>query len=177
MRWNLDPAHTSIEFSMRHMMIATVKGTITLKEGYVETDESGKPLRVEARLDAKSIYTGAADRDNHLRSPDFLDAENHPEVIFRSDKITALGEGRYRVEGEVTIRGITKPLAFEVETQGPVKDPWGNERLAAHFQGRLNRKDFGLTWNMVLEAGGFLVGDEVRFSVDTQAVKAAAAVS
>lgn len=177
MRWNLDPAHTSIEFSVRHMMIATVKGTITLKEGYVETDESGKPLRVEARLDAKSIYTGVADRDNHLRSPDFLDAENHPEVIFRSDKITALGEGRYRVEGEVTIRGITKPLAFEVETQGPVKDPWGNERLAAHFQGRFNRKDFGLTWNMVLEAGGFLVGDEVRFSVDTQVVKAPAAVS
>lgn len=177
MRWNLDPAHTSIEFSVHHMMIATAKGTITLKEGYVETDEGGKPLRVEAQLDAKSIYTGAADRDNHLRSPDFLDAENHPEILFRSDKITALGEGRYRVEGEVTIRGIAKPLAFEVETQGPVKDPWGHERLAAHFQGRLNRKDFGLTWNMVLEAGGFLVGDEVRFSVDTQAVKAAAAVS
>jgi len=177
MRWNLDPAHTSVEFAVRHMVIATVKGTINLKEGHVETDETGKPIRVEARLDAKSIHTGVPDRDNHLRSPDFLDAENHPEIVFKSERITPLGEGRHRVEGEVTIRGVTRPLSFEVETQGPVKDPWGNERLAAHFEGKLNRKDFGLTWNMALEAGGLLVGDEVRFSVDAELVKAAVPAS
>ncbi|GLV47476.1 hypothetical protein TJA_06470 [Thermus sp. LT1-2-5] len=171
MRWNLDPTHTSVEFAVRHMMIATVKGTLNLKEGYVETDESGKPLRVEACLDAKSIHTGVADRDNHLRSPDFLDVEHYPEIVFRSEKITPLGEGRYRVEGEVTLRGVTRPLAFEVETHGPAKDPWGNERMAAHFEGKLNRKDFGLTWNVPLEMGGVLVGEEVRFSVDTEAVK------
>ena len=177
MRWNLDPTHTSVEFAVRHMMIATVRGTIGLKEGYVETDETGKPIRVEARLDAASIHTGVADRDNHLRSPDFLDVANHPEIVFRSEKITPLGEGRYRVEGEVTIRGVTRPLAFEVETHGPAKDPWGNERIAAHFEGKLNRKDFGLTWNMPQETGGLLVGEEVRFSVDTEAVKAKEAVA
>jgi len=169
MRWNLDPAHTSIEFAVRHMMIATVKGTLNLKEGYVETDETGKPLKVEARLDAKSIHTGVPDRDNHLRSPDFLDVERYPEIVFRSERITPLGEGRYRVEGEVTIRGVTRPLSFEVETYGPAKDPWGNERM--------NRKDFGLTWNVPLEMGGVLVGEEVRFSVDTEAVKAQEAVA
>lgn len=176
MRWNLDPAHTSVEFSVRHMMIATVKGTLNLKEGYVETDEAGKPIRVEARLDAQSIHTGVADRDAHLRSADFLDVANHPEIRFHGERITPLGEGRYRVEGEVTLRGTTRPLAFEVETFGPAKDPWGNERLAAHFEGKLNRKDFGLTWNLALEMGGVLVGEEVRFSVDTQAVKAQEAV-
>lgn len=170
MRWNLDPAHTSITFSVRHMVVATVRGTLNLKEGFVETDEKGNPLRVEARLDAKSIHTGVADRDNHLRSPDFLDVERYPEIVFQSEKITPLGEGRYRVEGELTLRDVTRPLSLEVETAGPVKDPWGNERLAAHFEGKLNRKDFGLTWNMVLETGGLLVGEEVRFSVDTELV-------
>lgn len=177
MRWNLDPAHTSVEFAVRHMMIATVKGTLNLKEGYVETDEAGRPLRVEARLDARSIHTGVADRDNHLRSPDFLDAENHPEIVFQSTSITPRGEGRYRVEGTLTIRGVTQPIAFEVETYGPAKDPWGNERIAAHFEGKLNRKDFGLTWNVPLEMGGLLVGEEVRFSVDTEAVKEKEAVA
>ncbi|MEN2983281.1 MAG: YceI family protein [Thermus sp.] len=177
MRWNLDPSHTSVEFAVRHMMIATVKGTLNLKEGYVETDEAGRPLRVEARLDARSIHTGVADRDAHLRSADFLDAEHHPEILFRSERILPLGEGRYRVEGEVTLKGVTRPLAFEVETSGPAKDPWGQERMAAHFEGRLNRKDFGLTWNVALEMGGVLVGEEVRFSVDTQAVKAGEAVA
>ncbi|AEV15865.1 YceI [Thermus sp. CCB_US3_UF1] len=177
MRWNLDPSHTSVEFAVRHMMIATVKGTLNLKEGYVETDEAGRPLRVEARLDAQSIHTGVADRDAHLRSADFLDAERHPEILFRSERILPLGEGRYRVEGEVTLKGVTRPLAFEVETSGPAKDPWGQERMAAHFEGRLNRKDFGLTWNVALEMGGVLVGEEVRFSVDTQAVKAGEAVA
>ncbi len=135
MRWNLDPTHTSVEFAVRHMVIATVKGTLNLKEGYVETDPSGKPIQVEARLDAASIHTGVADRDNHLRSPDFLDVANYPEIVFKSEKITPLGEGRYQVEGELTLRGVTRPMAFEVETSGPVKDPWGNERLAAHFGG------------------------------------------
>lgn len=91
MRWNLDPAHTSVEFAVRHMMIATVKGTINLKEGYVETDEEGRPLRVEARLDAASIHTGVADRDNHLRSPDFLDVAHHPEIVFKSERIPPWG--------------------------------------------------------------------------------------
>ncbi len=177
MRWNLDPTHTSVEFAVRHMMIATVKGTLSLKEGHVETDETGRPIRVEARLDARSIHTGVADRDNHLRSPDFLDAETHPEIVFQSERITPLGEGRYRVEGHLTLRGVTRPLGFEVETYGPAKDPWGNERMAAHFEGKLNRKDFGLTWNVPLEMGGLLVGEEVRFSVDTEAVKAQEAVS
>ncbi|WP_114312681.1 YceI family protein [Thermus caldifontis] len=177
MRWHLDPAHTSIEFAVRHMMIATVKGTLNLKEGLVETDKTGRPLRVEARLDARSIHTGVPDRDNHLRSPDFLDAERFPEILFKGTRITPLGEGRYRVEGELTIRGVTQTLAFEVETRGPAKDPWGNERVAAHFEGKLNRKDFGLTWNVPLELGGVLVGEEVRFSVDTEAVKATEAVA
>ncbi|MFZ8814078.1 MAG: YceI family protein [Thermus aquaticus] len=176
MRWKPDPAHTSITFSVRRMMAATVRGSLNLKEGFAETDESGKPLRVEARLDARSIHTGVADRDNHLRSPDFLDAERYPEIVFRSEKITPLGEGRYRVEGKLTIWDVTRPLVLEVETSGPIKDPWGNERLAAHFEGELNRKDFGLTWNMVLETGGLPVGEEVRFSVDAELAAAREAV-
>lgn len=173
MRWNLDPTHTSVQFAVRHMMIATVKGTLNLKGGYVETDEEGRPREVEARLDAGSIHTGVADRDHHLRSPDFLDAERYPEVVFRSREILPLGEGRYRVEGELTLKAVTRRLSFEVETYGPAKDPWGRERVAAHFEGTLNRKDFGLTWNMALETGGVLVGDEVRFTVDTEAIREA----
>jgi polyisoprenoid-binding protein YceI len=174
MQWKLDTSHTSLDFRVRHMGIATVRGSLKVREGSVETDAEGHPVRVEAIIDAASITTHEPQRDAHLRSPDFLHAEAYPEIRFVSTKIEPLGERRYRVTGDLTLRGVTKPVQFEVETTIPVKDPWGNTRVAASASGVLNRKDWGLAWNQVLEMGSLLVGEEVRFAVDTEAVAQAA---
>ncbi len=173
-RWNIDPAHTTVEFAVRHMGISTVKGRFKGVSGTVQTDEDGQLVAVEATLDAASIDTGEPQRDQHLRSADFLDADKHPQITFRSTRVEPLGDHRYAVEGDLTIRGVARPVRFEVEATDPVTDPWGMRRAAASASGKLNRKDWGLTWNQVLEFGALLVGEEVRFHLEVEAVQAEA---
>lgn len=170
MKWNLDTSHTSIDFKVRHMGIASVRGSLKVLSGSVETDEAGRPSKIEAVIDAASIATGEPQRDGHLRSADFLHAEQYPEIRFVSTQIEPLGGNRYRIQGNLTIRDITKPVTLEAEVSAPIKDPWGMQRVAASASGQINRKDWNLTWNQVLELGALLVGEEVKFNLEVEAV-------
>lgn len=172
MKWNLDPAHSSIEFSARHMGFASVRGRFKNFSVDVETDDHNRLKRVDATIDAASIDTGEAQRDQHLRSADFLDAERFPEIRFTGSRIEELAGNRYRVTGDLFVRGTAKPVVFEVEARDPINDPFGNVRVAGEASGKLNRKDWGLTWNQVLEAGALLVGEEITFTADVQATAA-----
>lgn len=172
MKWNLDPAHSSIEFSVRHMGFATVRGRFKSFAVEVESDDRNRLSRVEVTIDASSIDTDESQRDQHLRSPDFLDVERFPEIRFSGRRIEETGGNRYRVTGDLTVRGTAKPVSFEVGAQEPINDPFGNVRVAGEANGKLNRKDWGLTWNQVLEAGALLVGEEIKFMVDVQAIAA-----
>jgi len=172
--WNIDPVHTMAEFKVRHMMITNVKGHFTGVTGVLTLDEQDvTKSHVEASIDAASINTREADRDTHLKSADFLDVERFPKLTFASTRITRTGDGELQVEGDLTIHGVTRKVNFAVEgpTQ-PGKDPWGNTRIGWTATTKINRKDFGLTWNTTLETGGILVGDEVTITFDVQAVKA-----
>ncbi|MFS8636528.1 MAG: YceI family protein [Gemmatimonadota bacterium] len=171
--WTIDASHTLVEFAVKHMMIATVKGrfgdvtgTIVLDEGAIENSS------VEAEIDVASIDTRNADRDAHLRSADFFDVENHPKMTFKSRRVEPQGAGRFRVVGDLTIRGTTREVVLDVEDQGRGKDPWGGERAAFSATTEIDRTDFGLTWNAALETGGVLVSDRVRISLEVEAVKA-----
>lgn len=177
MTWNLDPSHTSVAFAVRHMGFATVRGTLRVKSGSVELDENGAPRAIHAVIDAASITTHEAARDAHLRSADFLETDAYPDIVFQSTAIEPRGSNRYLVRGELTIRGIAKPVALELEVSEPLQDPWGNRRIAGSASGTLNRKDWGLTWNQILEAGALLVGEEVRFTIDAEAVAPAPVAS
>lgn len=177
MKWNLDPSHSSVEFGVRHMGFATVRGRFENFDIDVRTDEDGAPTSVRATVEVASINTGAPDRDAHLRSADFFDAEHHPMMTFVSTSIVPLGGRRYRAEGDLTIRGQTHNATLETEVSGFATDPWGNERLAAHTTGKVNRALWGLTWNQVLEAGSLLVGEEVRLTIDTEVIAEQAAVA
>ena len=170
MSLNLDTTHSSVEFSVRHMGLATVRGRFEEFTVEAEADEQGVPTRVVAEIDAASINTGTADRDAHLRSADFFDAENHPKIRFESTEITHQGD-EYVIEGDLTMRGVTKPATLRAEVSGFVTDPWGNPRLVAEATGKINRTDWGLTWNQILEAGSLLVSEDVRFNVNVQLVK------
>lgn len=172
MRWTLDPAHSSIDFAVRHMGFATVRGRFDAFEADIESDDEGRLRHLEARIRADSIDSGESERDAHLRSPDFLDVERFPELRFAATAIEPNGAWRYRVTGDLTIRGESRPVTFELVVQPPIHDPFGNVRAAAEASGTLNRKDWGLAWNRVLEAGALLVGEEVRFTLDVQAVAA-----
>ncbi len=172
MRWSVDSSHASLAFSVKHMGLFTVRGQMKKVSGLAETDDSGQLSRIEATIEAASIETGEPQRDAHLRSPDFLDAERHPHLIFRSTRIEPLGQRRYRIHGDFTIRDVTRPVSFEVEVTEPIRDPWGNLRAGVTGRGVLNRKDWGLTWNQVLEFGALLVGEEVSFTIDAEAVAA-----
>jgi polyisoprenoid-binding protein YceI len=173
--WNLDAAHSGIHFSVRHMVVSKVRGQFGKFTGKIELDEADfTRSRVEATIDAASIDTGTADRDAHLRSVDFFDAERFPELTFRSSRIERSADDRYRVVGDLAIRGVTREVTLDVEYGGRGKDPWGNERIGFLARGAIDRKDFGLKWNQALEAGGLLVGERVDIELDVQAVKAAA---
>lgn len=173
--WNIDSSHSGVHFTVRHMVIAKVRGAFQRFEGRVELDEKNiESSKVSVRIDATSIDTREEKRDAHLRSADFFDVAKYPELTFESTKIEKAGDDRYRVTGALTIHGITKEVVLDAESLGFGKDPWGNERAAFQAQVSINRKDFGLTWNQALEAGGVLVGDKVDINLDVQAVKAAA---
>jgi len=172
--WNIDPVHSTAQFKVKHMMISNVKGEFTKITGKLVLDESNiTKSQVEAFIDAKTINTREPDRDTHLKSADFLDVEKFPNLSFKSTQISKNGENELSVEGDLTMRGVTRKVVFEVEGPSPpTKDPWGNTRIGLSATTRVNRKDFGLNWNSVLEAGGILVGEEVAISLDVEFVKA-----
>jgi polyisoprenoid-binding protein YceI len=172
--WNIDPAHTTAEFKVKHMMIANVKGQFSKVSGVLTFDESDlKNSRVEATIDAASIETREGQRDAHLKSADFFDVEKFPTLRFKSTGISIVRDGELSVEGDLTIHGVTRKVRFSVEgPTPPTKDPWGNTRIAVSAVTKINRKDFGLTWNAALETGGILVGEEVTITLEAEFVKA-----
>jgi polyisoprenoid-binding protein YceI len=170
-QWKLDATHTSVEFSAKHLMITTVKGRIADVEGTIEIDEKNpKNSSVEAVLKAASIDSRTTQRDDHLRSGDFLNVEKFPEIRFRSTKIEG-GREEFKLTGDLTIRDVTKPITLDVTFEGETKDPWGGERAGFSAKGKIDRRDFGLTWNQVLEAGGVAVGNEIKINVEVEAIK------
>ena len=171
--WHIDPMHTSVEFTVRHMMISNVKGTFEKTSGTV-TVEGGDPTtaKIDAVIDASSINTRVEKRDADLKSPDFLDVAKYPSITFISTKVEAAGDGKWKVTGDLTLHGVTKPVVLDVEGTGaPIKDPFGNTRAGASATTKINRKDFGVAYNKALEAGGVMVGDEVLITIDVEAIK------
>lgn len=169
MEWTLDKAHSSIEFRVKHMGLAAVRGSFSDFDLEFEADADGVPTHLEARINAASISTGEEQRDAHLRSADFLEADTHPHIRFVSTDIQDLGNGDYRLTGDLTMRGQTHPVTFDFELAKPITDPYGLRRVAAEAEGKINRKQWGLTWNSVLEAGALLVGEDVRFTIALEA--------
>lgn len=170
-QWNLDPAHTQANFNVRHMMVTTVRGNLGSVNGTI-TFEPDTPAisAVEATINVASINTGAEDRDNHLRSGDFFDVENYPNIVFKSTNVEVLSDNEANVTGDLTIRDVTKPVTLKVEYLGSGKSPFGDTRAGFEATGTINREDFGLTWNQALESGGVLVGKDVKISLDVQGV-------
>ena len=172
--WDLDPAHTRLGFAARHAMVATVRGGFQVFSGVIQIDHADPAKSsAEVEIDAASISTGNDQRDGHLRSPDFLDVENHPKIIFRSHRAEVVSDEEYKLHGELEIRGQARPVVLDLEFQGSSPDPFGNTR--AGFEGRttINRKDWGLTWNVALETGGLLVSEEVKLALEVEVIKAA----
>jgi polyisoprenoid-binding protein YceI len=172
--YQIDPAHTSAQFSVRHMMITNVRGGFSRVEGTVVYDpDNPSQSTVEATIDARTIKTMDEQRDAHLKSADFLDADKYPTITFKSKKIERAGEDQWKVTGELTIHGATREVVLKVEgPTGEVKDPFGNTRVGASATTKIKRSDFGLTWNAVLEAGGIALGDEVKIEIEVSAIKA-----
>lgn len=169
--WNLDPTHSDVQFSVRHLGLLSVKGHFEKVTGSAKT-ENGKLTYFEADIDASSISTRNGDRDNHLRSADFLDTEKFPQITFKSTEISEVAPNLYKALGDLTIAGQTHPVTLEIETTDPIKDPWGMTRMAAQTSTEISRKQWGLSWNQVLETGGFVVGDEVKIQIEVEAVVA-----
>ena len=171
MTWNIDPTHSNAQFSVRHLMISNVKGEFTRVTGQALFDpDRPESLSADATLDVSTINTREPDRDKHLKSADFFDVANHPAITFKS-KRAAKGPDGLKLTGDLTIRGTTREVTLEVEgPTPPMKDPWGFTRVGASATTKINRKDFGLTWNQALETGGVLVGDEIKITVDVELV-------
>ena len=167
--WEIDAAHSTAQFSVRHMMVSTVRGHFQKVSGIASLDDRDLTRsKVEVTIDAASIDTREAKRDEHLKSPDFFDVAKYPTIAFRSTKVEKAGAG-YKVTGDLTIHGVTKPVVLTVDSvTAPQKNPWGKLVRGASATGKLNRKDFGLTWNKALESGGVLVGDEVNLQIDVE---------
>ena len=176
-QWQLDPAHSAAHFSVRHLMISNVRGEFGKVSGNVVLDPSDPTKStVEVSVDTATIDTREPQRDEHLRSADFLDVANHPAITFRSKRITAAGADRFKVAGDLTIRGNTREVTLDVEgPTPPIKDPWGNVRTGVSATTKINRKDFGLVWNALTEAGGVVVGDEVSITFEAELVQKAPA--
>jgi polyisoprenoid-binding protein YceI len=169
--WKIDTAHTNAEFAVRHLMISTVKGRFADVQGVVHADESDfAKSRVEVTIAVASIDTREPQRDAHLRSADFFDAENFPQLTFRSRRIEGERDA-FRIVGDLTIRGITREVVLDVTSEGRTKDPWGGERAGFTASTKIKRTDFGLLWNQLLETGGVVVGEDVRISIDLELIK------
>lgn len=171
-KWVIDPSHSELLFKVRHMMISNVKGEFKNFNAEIEGADfqSGS---VKARIDSASVFTNNEDRDTHLRSGDFFDADNHKEILFESTSFKKVDDENYKLTGQLTIKGTTNEVTLDVEYGGINKDPWGNEKAGFSVSGKINRKDWGLNWNSALETGGVLVSDEVRINAEVQFVKQA----
>lgn len=168
--WAVDPAHSVVELAVKHMMFSTVKGRFANVAGTIVLDEANLGASsVSAEVDASSIDTGEPQRDGHLRSADFLDVERFPTIAFRSTAVVPQGRDRFVVVGDLTLRGVTQEVSLEAELVGKGADPWGGQRAGFAATTSVNRKEFGLTWNQALEAGGVLVSDQVKISLEIQA--------
>jgi polyisoprenoid-binding protein YceI len=172
-QWQIDPAHSAAHFSVRHMMISNVRGEFSKLSGNIALDSADLTRStVEVSMETASISTREPQRDEHLRSADFFDVANHPAIIFRSKQITAAGPEHFKLTGNLTIRGVSKEVTFEVEGPTPaVKDPWGNMRAGVTATAKINRKDFGLVWNTLVEGVGVMVGDEVSITIEAELVQ------
>lgn len=168
-KWNLDNTHSELGFKVKHMMITNVSGSFGSFTANVETeDDDFSTASIEFAADIASINTGNEQRDGHLKSADFFDAENHPQIKFVSKNINKIKDNEYEINGDLTVRGVSKPVTFKAEHGGSGKDPWGNHKTGFTIEGKINRTDFGLNWNAALEAGGVLVSEEVRFNGEIQ---------
>lgn len=176
MAWTLDKAHSSFAFAVKHMVVATVRGRFNefTVDADINTDDLTKSTAT-VTVDIASVATGEEGRDKHLRSADFFHHEEHPQMTFVSKRIESKGGNEYRLIGDLTIRGMTHPVTLDGEVNGPVKDPYGNDRLGITGEGKINRKDFGLNWNALLEAGGAVVSDTVKLDIDVELVQKPAA--
>jgi polyisoprenoid-binding protein YceI len=171
--WKIDPSHSEIQFFVRHMMIAKVRGRFREFEGTIHIGERPEDSRVEVVIEAASIDTRDRTRDEHLRSADFLDVERYPELRFVSTSVRAGDKDRWQVTGDLTVRGVTRPVILDVEYDGAMVDPWGNLRAGFLATTEIDRENFDITWNQALEAGGFLVGKGVRIEIDVEAIRQA----
>lgn len=169
--FELDGSHSSVGFSVKHLMVSNVKGKFKKFDGNFSYDEKSKKISaLEGIVETASVDTDIQKRDDHLRSADFFDSAKFPKMNFVMTKYTPLKAGKAKVAGNLTIKGITKPVIFDAEVSSPVKDPWGGTRIGMTLTSQINRKDFGLNWNKALEAGGFVVGDEIKISVELEGI-------
>ncbi len=168
-RYEIDPAHSSASFQVRHLGLSKVRGGFEAFTGTIEIADDVTQSAVEVSLDASSFSTGADDRDNHVKSADFLDVDNHPALTFRSTGVRQDGDD-WKVDGELTVKDVTRPVTLDVEFEGAGDDPWGNGRIAFSAATEINRDDWGISWNQTLETGGVLVGKTVKITIDVQAV-------
>lgn len=169
-KWVIDPTHSAIEFKIRHLMVSNVKGSFSEFDASIyTTNDDFMSAEVDCFVNVSSINTGNSDRDKHLTGPDFFDVEKFPQISFRADSVENVdNDGSYELWGNITIRDVTKKIKLNVEFGGIQKDPWGNEKAGFTINGKLNRADFGLTWNAPLEAGGVLLSDEVKIAVELE---------
>jgi polyisoprenoid-binding protein YceI len=171
-KWVLDPTHSELTFKVKHLMISNVKGEFKTFSAEIDQEDFNKGS-VKVSVDTASVYTNNTDRDNHLKSADFFDVENHPAMTFESTSFEKVDDDEYKLKGMLTIKGTSKEIELEVEFGGANKDPWGNEKAGFSFQTKINRKDWGLNWNAALETGGVLVSEEVKISGEVQFAKQA----
>ncbi|GGH75655.1 polyisoprenoid-binding protein YceI [Pullulanibacillus pueri] len=169
-KWVIDETHSSVDFSVKHMMVSKVKGTFHNFDATIEADPTDLTTAdITFNIDLESIDTRNQDRDNHLKSADFFDVEKYPKITFKSTKIVKTSDDEYDVTGDVSLHGVTKPVTFAVTFEGQGQDPWGNQVAGFSATGKISRSDFGLTWNTTLETGGVLVGDDVKLSLEIEA--------
>ena len=172
-KWAIDPTHSEIGFKVKHMMFTNVSGKFDQYDGNFETQgDDFTNAAISFSADINSIDTRNTDRDNHLKSADFFDAENHPKLNFTGKSFTKINDNNYELTGDLSIRGVAKEVKLPVEFSGLMQDPWGNTKVGLNIEGKINRKDWGLNWNSALETGGVLVGEEVKLIIDLQLVKA-----
>jgi polyisoprenoid-binding protein YceI len=172
-RYDIDASHTSVGFVARHLMVSKVRGRFGTFDGHLTIAEEPLDSAVEVAIGAASIDTRAEDRDAHLRSPDFLDVERYPQLAFRSTAVRHAGGNRFEVDGDLTIKDVTRPVRLDVEIDGLARDPWGGERIGFSASTEIDRELWGLTWNVALETGGVLVSKQIRIEIEGEAVRAA----
>jgi polyisoprenoid-binding protein YceI len=169
--WSIDPAHSQVAFTVKHLGIATVRGAFNTFEGTLEVTDAG--VKAFGTVDAASVHTNEAQRDEHLRSADFFDAEQFPQLTFQSKEIRTIDDETFEIVGDLTMHGVTNEVTFKAEVQGTEQDPWGNDRVALEVTGQLKRGDYGMTFNQALGSGNMLVSDKVKLALDLSAIKQA----